>query len=209
MPVPAWAKIDDNEVDEESPITESLMTRLRNQWAAFMGVDPTSVTKPAFTLPASNLEVKESSVLHASSSTGVDETAEIVVSDTTDDAEDIQVYGTVNTSVSPYAFTRVSDTPYEITAIDVIYSSGAPTGVRFFYRANGAPYLSGGGACSSYTAPLDNTYHDGIVVGSAKVQIKARASGSLVYSRFKCIGANPLDTVVAIAVTRKSFKSKS
>lgn len=127
MPVPTYSRIDDSEIDPESPITTSLMTRLRDNFLAIMGID-TTATAPSFTLPASYM----AAVRHAAQRMDFDDDtshagAEITLTQHSDPSELIVIGRASGTSLinsDEYA-------EFNIDSINVVYSAGSPTGVRF------------------------------------------------------------------------------
>lgn len=146
MAVPTYNPIADSEIDPESPITSSLMRRLRDNFLALFGIDPTDPA-PVIGLPPSYITSVTDGVMSAQGGAGASTTFtsnEIEISDTTYQLESIFVVrgrsGTVGGSASTdfnialgNVFWSVSDADILNFALDFIetqYSSGTVTGVR-------------------------------------------------------------------------------
>jgi hypothetical protein len=222
MPVPSWAAIPDADVDLESPLTESLMQRMRNQWAAFMGVDPTSVTQPAFTLPASTQNVENSYYLTASGGTGAwATTAEATVSVVADDIEDMQIgqgiyyLSTYHGILVPHftqslATAGISYRAAQIVSINVPYVTGVPQSVDVFFVTES---LASAGS-STVSLPIDDAWHSLVNFASGRLEIegKARGTATHVYLTLRAkTDGNDGDSgpVIRFPFVRKSFKSKN
>ena len=131
MPVPVWSPIPDSMVAPEAPVSSDLMTRLRDQWASVFGYDPTAERAPAFTLPASKFLGGAASAFHARGTGATATSAEFVVSNVADPIEWIELAhdgADAHTGVLPYL--NMPSYSFEIQLMEVIYSAGAPTGVR-------------------------------------------------------------------------------
>jgi hypothetical protein len=222
MPVPAWAAIADSEIDEESPITESLMTRLRNQAAAVLGYDPTSATAPSFALPPSTQNVEGAALWRAviNSSATWATTAEEVVSVVADDVEDIQLgyppapyYSDTNANQAcgVHVSRNTGTAGINIISIDVPYTSGNPTGVRVTVCSK---VNSGTETVTQHTLPLDDAWTRILTLDTNKLLFdgKARATATHVYLSLRAQendGAEDFGVAIRVPFVRKSFKSKT
>lgn len=172
MTVPVWAAIPDSMVAPEAPVSSDLMTRLRNQYAAFLGVDPTAVSQPPFALPASVAKVTSSDCFYAVGTLGTARTtSDMVVSNVADDNEDIQIqaytpqtgvgiFGGAGLAGNIFMYTTEGGAQgpfvYTIQGIEVIYAALSATDIKFYITATN-------GSTSTVTIPIDNAYHNIIV----------------------------------------------
>lgn len=211
MPVPSYNVIADSEIDPESPITSSLMFRLRDNWLAVFGIDNTDPA-PAPALPPSFQTMIEeinweASGVRGSAGTTTFTTPEHIVSNLTHAIEDVQVTAprwnfdnfegsggwlapsghfmsyVVEENAGPDlpSHGMVGGQGNSLKGIHVVYSASAPTGVRV------ATTLG------SKTITLANTWQ---TVGSVEftgrsyeytytLQAKARATASQVFLQFR------------------------
>jgi len=214
MPIPTYSVIADNEIDPESPLTTWLMFRLRDNALAVLGIDPADPA-PVFTIPPSVQEAAGAGVLFASGSGATATTAEFVISEIADDVEWLELSNdgdNTTGSLVPHSFQRDS-TPtmidgymfdgYNIHSIDVVYSLGVPTGVRF--RVGQTRVIgTSTRATTDTTVTLTNTYQG---IGGI-LSAKCRATASQVFLTLR-VAAGGAFTTVCVPFTRRSFKSKA
>jgi hypothetical protein len=232
MPIPTWSVIADNEIDPESPITTSLMFRLRDNVLAVLGIDPADPA-PVFTIPPSVAKAELNDIFYAAASGAAVATAEMIVSvladdvewielahsgyQATDDVPDLTVggvsphVGSLSLPGSGNPSALVGST--ELSLIDVIYSSGVPTGVRIASRTKRAVYSTSAWTISAadVTVTLANTWQTihANFSGSVDLQAKARATATEVYLQLRTNAGIYSRDFIDIPFNRRSFKSKA
>jgi hypothetical protein len=203
MPVPSWNPILDNEIDPESPITASLMQRLRDNICAVLGIDPLSPTVPTVPYPPSQLACVAEAEFYAAA--GASTTSEIVVSDLAEPFEKIDLEST-RSEVSnltdpdiPYNrvgflldghFTYANQNGvlnletcwWMVTPPKIVYVSGSPDSLQMRIRRVGGN-TAVAPSTSTISIPLDNTYHNYTVFDA-----KARATSTDVYLQLRSKG---------------------
>jgi len=223
MPVPSYNLIADSEIDPESPITSSLMFRLRDNWMSVFGIDTTDPA-PAPALPPSFQTMQyEYDWFASGSGNGTFTASEYIVSTIASTAiEDIQITGgrwsqttIVDTSPNPVGpgghFRIVSYTAgpeynagagHSVCGIHVVYSSGNPTSVRVATTAGSA------------NITLANTWQAVASFSTGgttyAIQAKARATASEVYLQFRMVisGSNSV-TSLSIPGCLKKYVPKA
>jgi hypothetical protein len=199
------------------------MTRLRNQWASVFGYDPTAVSAPAFTLPASKFSGGPANAFTARSTSYVTATSnELVVSNVPDpiewvelahDGSDSFTTGVAPSCPLPHAWAWNSSTPwliaFELQLIEVLYSAGSPTGVRI--RCSVAN--QSGRSAVAVTISLANTWQSVLSHGPYPYEVfeaKARSTSTQVYLQFR-ITPNDISEVSGIAIpfNLRTFASKA
>lgn len=226
MPVPAYSVIADTEIDPESPLTSSLMFRLRDNALSILGVDPADPT-PVFTIPPSIQSVEEYFRFAASGGAGSSSTfttAENIVSKLADDVEDLQMGGieardTIGGSASTifnaargnlcHSASNIDRVCYAIRLVSVIYSGGSPTGVRIIGDEISESTTAGWASSFDVTVTLANTWQTLETDGTVSFQAKARADSTDVYLQMRGTGVSVGWGGVTLGVVRKSFQSKA
>ena len=215
MPVPSWSPIPDSDIDPDSPLTSSLLTRLRDQWAAFFGVDPTAATPPPFDFPPSQFVVDSMAfevISRIGGSTGTTTGIEFQVCDL---AKALENHDCGDSLVSTSLFGAV--TTWRMEGFSVTYSAGAPTSLdfRFLLISGALTYLDSGLMCASsgvVQLPLDDTYnallHTSLFSGVDFVRAKARLSSGIVYLQFQVKSSGAHGGQVNVDITTKSFQSR-
>ena len=224
MSIPLWSPIADSEINPEAPITSSLMYRLRDQWAAFFGVDPTNPIQPAFVLPPSQMEVVGRDIVQCGGY--VTNSAEYTIADlnnqieineiiplpyTTDPNQngfpwqgaikEVKPGNTLPTSNAEWREFFRCDSDYTLSDFSIGYSGGSPSVVNVcIIKFDG--YYSNGATATNIAVPINNTYQT--IVGN--IQFKARASGSIIYGQWHTTGG--LAWCVAFANIRKRFVAR-
>lgn len=220
MSIPSYNLIPDSDIDPESPITSSLMFRLRDNWMSLFGIDTTDPA-PAIKLPPSTQEQGQFSWHTATGGSGATVTsAESILSVITDDVEDWSLgqpysapYDTGN-SVRVYLASHfctwhdngaasIIAAWVGLAGVSVIYSSGNPTGVQIHWVQEDSP------ASGTATITLANTFQTVRNSGGIHVQAKARSDGTNVYIQFRLIASAPYKPVINVPLVRKSFRSKA
>lgn len=221
MPVPTWSAIPDSMVAPEAPVSSDLMTRLRDQWASFMGVDPEAVSQPAFTLPASYQKPELEGLFSANGSLASPiTTSEIQVATVADDVEDIvtgtymgTVYDSVDTNwdglcgnVFTYksSATTIGPNVATLVSMGVNYSAGAPTGMTFKFNTSDGGFISA-------TVTSNNTYQNIFTAASGvALEGKVRTTSTQVFLTLRCTqGSGAYMALIRVPFVTKSFKSKA
>jgi hypothetical protein len=214
MPIPTYSVIADSEIDPESPITTSLMFRLRDNVLAILGIDP-ATPSPVFTIPPSTLEAVGPDCMFDQGYGATVTTNEVVVSVIADDVEWVELMQDVVT-VGPTGDVLAhlgyhNNTPliivgWNLQLIDVIYASGAPTGVRIMASRISITAAVGSPTRTSYdvTITLANTFQ---TVISGVLTAKARATATDVYLQLRLVDGG-LQSWISVPFNRRSFKSK-
>lgn len=221
MPVPSWTAIPDSMVAPEAPVSSDLMTRLRDQWASFLGVDPTSVTQPPFALPASYQKVETSDFLSATGGLGATiTTGEALVATIADDVEDIQVSNFQNTAYDntgrvefdtlsgnflayKSSATTVGPNAAIMTAMSVDYTAGAPVSMTFWL-------IQSDGSFVSTTVTANNTYQTILTVGSITLEAKVRLTSTQVFLTLRSPAVSASHHAeIRLPFVTKSFQSKA
>jgi hypothetical protein len=228
MPIPTWSVIADNEIDPESPITTSLMFRLRDNVLAVLGIDPADPA-PVFTIPPSTERAELASSWYASGSSGALTAAEQIVSVIDDDVEWIELghdafWQNVTASynvggVCPHVGSFDGITEHgifyamEVTLVDVLYSAGVPTGVRVVVNSKEhTGSFTFVREVYDVTITLANTWQTifpNMGSTSSDFQGKARATSTEVYLQLRITGAIDQTDFIDIPFNRRSFKSKA
>lgn len=216
MPIPTYSVIDDNEIDPESPLTTSLMFRLRDNVLAVLGIDPADPA-PVFTIPPSVEKAEGVGVFFAQGYGASDTTAEQIVSVIADDVEWIELGNAgyagaiggagVLPHIGAHDNTPELNTGYNISLIEVLYSASVPTGVRIVAHWAAITATPSSPAITTYdvTITLANTYQNVI---SGIMDAKARATATEVYLQLRR-DAGGLQTYIMVPFNRRSFKSKA
>jgi hypothetical protein len=210
MTVPTWSKIFDSEIDPESPITSSLIFRLRDNICAVLGIDPASVTVPTVPYPQSQLSSEIPSLfavqLPSSPATSSEnliiniaaamEKSDIAPSELIPE-ELATRYGCAHLYIGlDGGGSGLLYNEYFIGAPKLVYAAGVPDSVAIPFRRNttrvNTAYYSGtlDAATGTISLPLDNAYH---TIASAEtsgsgyiMQAKARATSTDIYLQFRC-----------------------
>lgn len=206
MTVPAWSRIFDSEIDPESPLTSSLITRLRDNVLAILNIDPADPA-PVFTIPPSVLKIAQSGLLtaHLTSSATSDTmtTSEVIISTIAEDVEVLKIAYCRLLVASP----TITDPVVEFGDIDVVYSSGAPTGVRIQNTSG-----------TMITLPLTNTFTPVYTrnfsgEGDTQLSLKTRADSTHVYLQARVETGTPyaygMTSNFDMLFTLSNFKSKA
>jgi hypothetical protein len=227
MPIPTWSVIADNEIDPESPITTSLMFRLRDNVLAVLGIDPADPA-PVFTIPPSTQQAELNDTFWATGAGVAITTAEMIVSVVADDVEWVELAhsGMFFTNdvplggVAPHvgSKTAFSDTggvnhaylivAVELSLIDVIYSGGVPTGVRICSRQVEGTVVNE----DDVIVTLANTWQTILpdIISTSDLQAKARATSTEVYLQLRVNGSMASGSgFISIPFNRRSFRSKA
>lgn len=224
MPIPSWNVIADSEIDPESPLTSSLMFRLRDNVLALLGVDPADPA-PAFTIPASYMhpDTAASMGCGTSSQNSTSTGAEVIVAHINSSLETVEV---IHALLDNQA-TVGANPPYEAQIsglmIRPIWSSGTCTGIRI-----AAGVLTEVAGNSINPEGLDNTAAEVTItladswqevqtldragLEDCFIEAKARADSDYVYLQFRCRTVSNLTVVlvrVRLVVARTEFKSKA
>lgn len=222
MPVPTWTPIPDSMVAPEAPVSSDLMTRLRDQWASVFGFDPTSPTQPPFTLPASTEVASGTLFFQGQAYSTSFTTSEYIISVVSDPVEWLELeniagapYGNGSSATEWKMIPHFIDTnnsqvviaAVNLTLVDVIYSAGAPTGVRI--RGCGDSAVgSGSSTMFDVTVPLTNTYTTLVAISGGNLQAKARATSTDVYLQMR--HTNPsFQAAIRVPMNRRVFASKA
>jgi hypothetical protein len=216
MPVPSYAVIADSEIDPESPVTSSLMFRLRDNILAILGIDPSDPT-PTFTLSPSLLQLVETTTLVAAAGT---DTAEARISHLADSVEENLI---ASLSANPYSV-HIESTGgagvlnLKIDGADVHYASGSPDGITITATQIGARTIGGTGPLNGLTAyqttnylvPSDNAWHVLVNDGAVNTfQVKCRATSTDLYLTFRSApGGNGRVCDILFQVQRRIFTAK-
>lgn len=238
MPIPSYSIIADNEIDPESPLTSSLMFRLRDNWMSVLGIDNTDPT-PVFTIPSSVLHAESAPIFSATSTSATTLTSnEEIVSKIVDDVEFVTIEHGAHTNYDTNdleAETAVTTPHFTVgklynsdssdgdiascanaTLIDTIYSSGSPTGVRVVARGKIVTNL--GAVAASWSGDvvitLANTWQTILTLGgglglAGTLQAKARSDVDNVYLQFRLTSIASKPAHIELPFARRSFKSKA
>lgn len=200
MSVPTYSKIDDNEIDPESPITSSLMTRLRNNVLALLGVD-TTASSPAVVFQPSFIQTSDVGVTRLTAKpSGSTDSAETVISRVASTFESVEIVRGRSDDETPWTDTipqaswaMVDGAVFagngnagDILAIDINYSSGVPSTATIRYSLVGTPRTT-----TSLTVAIDGAYHTfRSSYFNAQLQVKFRALSGLVYMQWRSVEAS-------------------
>lgn len=179
MPVPTYSVIADSEIDPESPITESLMRRLRDNVLAVLGIDP-ATPSPSFTLAPSYMTRTDSST-HSIVTNGPTVTGtEVSFARELSASETFKFSGYSISEGGLYGPEQIN-----VTRFELVWSAGAPTSL-----------IVDTDEPQSVTIAVDNAYHaiDSGTYNSGSntytVEAKVRYSGGIAYIQFRisCTG---------------------
>lgn len=136
MPVPTYQVIADNEIDPESPITSSLLFRLRDNWLAFFGLDP-STPSPTFTLPPSTLVFQD--VYYAFYGVNSANLFQAIIGPFP--IGDSNWAMALNDLLGSLTITHAPNgqAVFVLFGVEVQYVSGVPTNALIYWRMNSAP----------------------------------------------------------------------
>jgi hypothetical protein len=238
MPVPSYTPIADSEIDPESPITSSLIQRLRDNWLSLFGIDP-SDPAPVIGLPSSILGVGSTGRWNAWVQSGGTTSAEEIISVILDSVEWMELRHSASSGMSdnpastltnngnvhphfsfgtPYSdYTTIGGGIYQIFTnvrlVQTIYSSGNPTGVRIVLDET-IHYVDGGGTLNvtqtshDVTVPLTNTFVTIRTSTFGTIQAKARALSGQVLLTWNASSA-ATGIVIDIPFNRRVFVNKA
>lgn len=232
MTTPAWAAIPDADVAPEAPLSSDLLTRIRNQAAAMLQYDPTSTGLPAFSLPASGIQVADTTLMFAKTSgpSSTVDTAEALVAHLAEALNDNHIVNGVGDpltgcpgSVSFFGGTGVANMGIlHILDINVIYASGSPSALRIFMDvpqagANGGSPTTIHSATSPVDLPLDNAFHDMVTVEEnsadpyrVALQGRARATSTDIYLTIRAMATRAaFVTLVNFSIVRKTLVARA
>lgn len=122
MPIPNYAVILDDEIDPDSPITSSLMFRLRDNPLALFGIDP-SDPSPSITLGPSQLHTKNTlqfsyEFYQPSGSVTQTEPAQVVY----DQGDSVRLVTFTNGTISCYFDIVSTISPFDVTYLTRTYT---------------------------------------------------------------------------------------
>ena len=214
MPVPVWQEILDTEIDPESPITASLMQRLRDNPLALLGIAPDDPA-PVMTLPPSAMFPLYRSVCTAPfNDNSLAYSNEVICSIRTAATELFHNHsGAWSANYITNSWTSVFSG--NIWAIDTKYAEGSPESVDVFLSYSGrggiAPPVSGTGTVN---VPLTNTYTLLASRGGypQNLWMKARFDADYVYAQFQTQmpnGNSGTGGALVIPYTIRGFKNKA
>jgi len=226
MPVPSYNVIADSEIDPESPITSSLMFRLRDNVLAILSIDPADPA-PVFTIPPSRQAVESALVPSVGFSKNATVTgAEIIVSAVADDVEEHEVVYGVISGVQDHGGGLEVNFEGMFYHIEVPYASGSPLSVIIRGRLGATTSYGGGVSVSGSLAGSITTIKDATIkltntwqtlvqykISSdiTYLEAKARADSNYVYLQLRTCTPNitSMSGSANLVVVRKSFKSKA
>jgi hypothetical protein len=207
MAIPTYAVIADSEIDPESPLTSSLMFRLRDNILALLGIDP-ATPSPTMNIgesvdsPRNYLDFGHRSYGY-NASYNYDSDEEVISEISGASSEHLEIV----------------DTPPQITmsggatinlylgAITVPYVTLAPQAIEIRYRGDSTSDWT------LFTSPNDNTYRTLLTWGSYNhIQVKSRITSTQVFLQFRCHGDTPGTTTTSrfnLAVLRREYRSKN
>lgn len=235
MTVPTWSKIFDSEIDPESPITSSLIFRLRDNICAVLGIDPASVTVPTVPYPQSQIRCRRigkfvsrpTSLSYATTSENL-----VCAIGAAMEKNDIQNAQAISPAATPPITQVVPEFPYSIQLMTdtqlqdtwllsgpyITYVGGVPDSLDLqFIRdiSQGSATYSGTLDATSgvIQLPLDNAYHPILSGGSACIQAKARATSTDIYlqmeARINVSGARTLYPQMNFININYSYEAKA
>lgn len=176
MPVPGYSVIDDNEIDPESPITSSLMFRLRDNILSILGIDNTDPA-PVFTLPPSSL-VNSLQTVYATwtnSSNATETITEMICGVRANAVETVEM-------LAESALWVAAGGVVNLFALETKYTAGVPSSVDTYV---GAPGSIGSNPITVTNLPLDNAWHQIWATSGRSIDGKARYDATYVYIQFR------------------------
>lgn len=218
MSIPTYSRIDDSEIDSESPITDALMSKLRNNNLALFGVDTVDTAPVVAGFPA--LEAYADHVTELGT--------ELTVSSIPYDIQaaihvDGRFYAIGSSSDGNIAYAAAA--AVSISSASVVFSGASPTHIRIGGVSGGAwsaPNTSDEAAARglasaqahaadsafSTAIPITNTWTTVVTASAAAngvsatvvVQAKARATSSAIYLQLRCPSATR--TALLMTATR-------
>lgn len=220
MTIPTYSRIDDSEIDPESPVTSSLMFRLRDNLLALLKID-IGETSPTFNIVPSILQIADISQYIAAAAVGGTtlDTSEFIVSVRSAQCETIEIgavgaltetggaYPTPPSHFMGYQSTAGRFVRGTISAISAVYSATVPSSVRVVghMSANASPQFD-------VSLPLDNAFHT-IKQGATtheELQGRARYDATNVYLTLRLLNDFNFTNKAGfhLPLTRKSFIQK-
>lgn len=218
MPIPSYSPIADNEIDPESPITSSLLFRLRDNILSILGIDPSNPS-PVFTLAPSAL-VTDTATVADEAQTNVDtrELSAIVSRDgnACEYVEREYHNGTATTGLIDATIVENGNPSRNaqvyIHTVEIVWSSGTPTSIVLdgvITQTPEAPI-----ATFPYTFNIDGSYYDLAWIGGSsngRIAVKAVHSTGVVtlYVKTYRLGGTNINLTINTRVRLVKFKAKA
>ena len=196
MAVPTWSPITDAEIQPEQPVSSSLITRLRNQWASVWGVDPASVSQPAISLPPSQIfqEFYQAAESYGTGA-GVSTFTEFELMDLTKGMRST-IFNSIYVSSNDLMFIDA------IYAANPKYTAGVISDVTVVLKKT----LVSTTSYQTIDIPVNNSYTNIMYSGpSSFVAVKIRVSGDKLYMQFQSDAAGGAGSQACIVSLTRGY----